>query len=165
MAFPDNFNLARFTTAQDRDYERALNEMKHGQKRTHWMWYIFPVPPGISLSGSARSQLYAITSLDEAKAYLGQPVLRARLVEISQAVLDCETPTALKLMGELDLPKLQACMTLFLRVDPEQEVFAWQKVLDKYYESETHDKVDEFLEVKDESRSLRTEVRRRIEVA
>lgn len=135
MGFPDPFNLARFITAQQQTrqgYETALTEIRAGAKKSHWIWYI--LPPLAALGTSERSKRYGITSLAEAEAYLTHPVLRARLVEISQAVLDSRTRAVKRLMGSaVDVVKLQACMTLFLRADPDGEVFDFQAVLDKFF--------------------------------
>jgi uncharacterized protein (DUF1810 family) len=131
MVSSDPFNLARFTAAQKVSYARALAEIKGGKKTSHWMWYISPQLT--RLAQSAKSERYAITSLEEARAYLAHPVLGARLAEITQAVLDHKTETARALMGTPDFMKLHACMTLFIRADPKQEVFGFQAVLDKYY--------------------------------
>src|SRR5690349_17958929 len=81
----DPYDLSRFVTAQERDYGRALAEIRHGRKDSHWMWYVFPQFRG--LGRSAMSERYAIGSLDEARAYLAHPVLGPRLIEISDALL------------------------------------------------------------------------------
>ena len=80
------FNLQRFIDAQARDYEQALREIKNGLKQTHWIWYIFPQLKG--LGHSYNSEYYGIDGLEEARAYYGHPVLRGRLVEITQALLE-----------------------------------------------------------------------------
>lgn len=144
MGFSDPFHLVRFTEAQSTYYARALGEIKRGKKTTHWVWYIFPQL--IGLSNSAHGKHYGITTLAEAKAYLQHPVLGARLAEISQAVLDSRIKTARALVGPVDDVKLQACMTLFLRADPKEEVFDWQAVLKKYYEAAPHARSDEILD-------------------
>lgn len=69
------FNLQRFLDAQERVYDTVLDELKAGRKSSHWIWFIFPQITGLGHSGMA--QKFAITSLDEAKAYLQHPV-RAR---------------------------------------------------------------------------------------
>ena len=73
------FHLARFVAAQEGIFEAALTELKRGHKRSHWMWFIFPQVQG--LGNSLTSKKYAITGLDEARAYLNHPVLGPRLLE------------------------------------------------------------------------------------
>ena len=122
-------NLERFIFAQKEDYKTALNEIKAGRKRSHWMWYIFPQIHGLGYS--AISQRYAIQSVKEAKAYMKNDVLREHLLEISEALLALDTSDATAVMGFPDDLKLRSCMTLFAQVTPEYEVF--QRVLDKFY--------------------------------
>ena len=93
------------------------------------MWYIFPQIQGLGMSSTA--QYYAIADLDEAKAYLAEPTLRARLLEISEALLTLHTNDPTAVMGWPDDLKLRSSMTLFAEAEPECAVF--QKVLDKYY--------------------------------
>jgi uncharacterized protein (DUF1810 family) len=61
----DPHNLQRFLTAQERDYAHALVEIKRGEKRTHWMWFIFPQFDGLGYSST--SKYYAIKSIEEAR--------------------------------------------------------------------------------------------------
>lgn len=77
-------DLDRFVTAQEASYDTALAEIRRGAKRTHWMWFVFPQISG--LGTSATSQRYAITSLDEARAYLAHPLLGRRLRECVAAL-------------------------------------------------------------------------------
>lgn len=122
-------NLDRFLKAQDSSYDAALREICAGQKRSHWIWYIFPQIQGLGFSSTA--QYYAISDIEEAKAYLAEPTLRARLLEISEALLTLESSDPTRVMGYPDDLKLRSSMTLFAEAEPECEVF--QKVLDKYY--------------------------------
>ncbi len=122
-------SLERFVQAQARDYDTALREIRGGRKRSHWMWYIFPQLRGLGFSSTA--QFYGLRDLDEARAYMAHPVLGARLVEISGALLALETDNASAVMGYPDDLKLRSCMTLFELAAPEQPVFA--RVLDKFY--------------------------------
>ena len=73
----DAYDLQRFVAAQDEVYATVLGELRAGEKRGHWMWYIFPQITG--LGQSAMTKKYAITSQDEAKAYLGHSLLGSRL--------------------------------------------------------------------------------------
>lgn len=121
-------DLNRFISAQERSYDAALREIKAGQKRTHWMWYIFPQIAGLGFSSTA--QFYAISSMQEAKDYYAHPVLGKRLVEISEALLALDTSDAGAVMGYPDDLKLRSSMTLFLAASGDA---VFQKVLDKFY--------------------------------
>ena len=107
----DPHDLERFVQAQRGDYHRALEEVQSGQKRTHWMWYIFPQLAG--LGSSVMAQQYAIRSIAEAEAYLRHPILGPRLVQIAQAVLDVRGRSAQQIFGSPDDLKLRSSATLF----------------------------------------------------
>ena len=127
--YHDPVGLDRFVKAQQYDYDTALREIRAGRKRSHWMWYIFPQLQGLGFSSTA--QFYGIRDLEEAKDYMEHPVLGARLVEISEALLPLETSDPGAVMGYPDDLKLRSCMTLFELAAPDQPVFA--QVLEKYY--------------------------------
>lgn len=130
----DPFNLDRFVQAQEQDYQRALQEIRSGQKRSHWMWYIFPQLTG--LGGSAMAQRYAIRNLAEAKAYLQHPVLGPRLIEIAQAVLDVEGRSAHQIFGSPDDLKLHSSATLFAKAAAEAqrpEAAVFDQLIDTYF--------------------------------
>ena len=131
---PDPPNLRRFVDAQDGSYEAAISEIRRGQKRSHWMWFIFPQYVG--LGTSATSQHYAVKSAAEAVAYLNDPVLGMRLVECADAVLRIEGRSAQQIFGSPDDMKLKSSATLFAHVSPPGSVF--ERVLDKYFRGE-HD--------------------------
>jgi uncharacterized protein (DUF1810 family) len=122
-------DLSRFLDAQRLSYSAALTEIRNGRKQIHWMWYIFPQIAGLGFSSTA--QYYAIRDISEARAYLQDPILRSRLLEISQALLEQSGHDAEAILGWPDNLKLRSSMTLFLHADPSIPVF--QKVLDKYY--------------------------------
>ena len=122
-------DLSRFLDAQRLSYSAALTEIRNGRKQSHWMWYIFPQIAGLGFSSTA--QYYAIRDISEARAYLQDPILRSRLLEISQALLEQSGHDAEAILGWPDNLKLRSSMTLFLHADPSIPVF--QKVLDKYY--------------------------------
>lgn len=124
----DPFDLARFLTAQEAVYTTALRELKKGQKRTHWMWYIFPQAAG--LGRSATTQKYAVTGLAEARAYLAHPLLGARLRECTDAVLAVEDRSASAIFGFPDDLKLHSSWTLFDAAAPNS-VFA--QGLEQYF--------------------------------
>jgi uncharacterized protein (DUF1810 family) len=126
----DRFRLERFVQAQERVYQRVLEELGAGCKRSHWMWYVFPQIAG--LGSSQTSQHYAISGADEARAYLEHPVLGARLRECAQKVLDVQGRSALEIFGYPDDLKLRSCMTLFAAVSPPDSVF--ERVLASYFE-------------------------------
>ncbi len=128
----DSYDLNRFIEAQKVNYSDALSELRAGQKRSHWTWYVFPQIAG--LGHSAMSERYAIQSEDEARAYLAHPVLGPRLIECAEAVLAIENRSAGEIMGSPDDLKLRSCAALFAKISPEGSVF--HRILDKYYSSE-----------------------------
>lgn len=123
--------IERFIQAQKDTYDQALSEIRSGQKRSHWMWYIFPQISGLGRSTNA--VFFAIADIDEAEAYLAHPVLGARLREISQALLDLDSDDPNAIFGSPDDIKLRSCMTLFDAVEPDS-IFA--DVLKKFYHGE-----------------------------
>ena len=127
-----SYDLSRFHRAQARDYDQALSEIRAGCKRSHWIWYIFPQIQGLGYSSTA--QFYAIEDLGEAKAYLADPVLRERLLEISGALLGLESSDPSAVMGYPDDLKLRSSMTLFSLAEPENPVFP--AVLRKFFHGE-----------------------------
>lgn len=128
----DPYDLERFVLAQDagETYRHALEELRGGAKRSHWMWFVFPQLAGLGQSPTARK--YAVSSIDEARAYLRHPVLGPRLVECAEVVAGLEGRTAGQIFGGIDERKLHSSMTLFLRADPQQAAF--RVVLAKYFE-------------------------------
>lgn len=128
----DRFGLERFVSAQDTGgtYEQAVEELRQGRKTSHWMWFVFPQVAG--LGRSPMSQRYAISSLEEARAYMAHPVLGPRLVECAGIVADSRSTTATEIFGGIDAQKLRSCMTLFMRAAPDQPAFG--RVLERYYE-------------------------------
>ncbi len=126
------YDLQRFKDAQRRDYERALSEIRSGRKRTHWMWYVFPQLRGLGHSETAYQ--YGISGLEEARAYLNDPALGARLKEISEALMQLEDKDASCIFGWPDDLKLRSCMTLFSLVSEPDSVF--HRVLDAYFDGE-----------------------------
>lgn len=137
-------NLERFLIAQQTYYQTALQEIKSGKKRSHWMWFIFPQIAGLGYSETAR--YYAIKDMGEAKAYMEDYTLSSNLIEISQALLDVDSDDATAVMGWPDNLKLKSSMTLFALAKPECEVF--QKVLDKFFHGKRDQKTIEILQDK-----------------
>ena len=136
-----NNDLERFLIAQQTYYRTALQEIKNGRKRSHWMWFIFPQIVGLGHSETAR--YYAIKNMEEAKAYMEDYTLSSNLIEISEALLQIKSNDALEVMGWPDNLKLKSSMTLFSLAKPECEVF--QKVLDKFFRGERDQKTVEIL--------------------
>lgn len=128
MCYQNDYTLKRFLTAQERSYATALAEIKAGRKRSHWMWYIFPQIAGLGMSSTA--QYYSIQDRLEAEEYMAHPVLGARLLEISRALLALESSDASAVMGYPDDLKLRSCMTLFAQVSDDP---VFEAVLDKFY--------------------------------
>jgi len=139
------YDLNRFIEAQSAGYsgyESALNEIKGGYKQGHWIWYIFPQLKGLGISQTA--QYYGIDGIGEARAYLDEPTLKARLIEISKALAGLDETDPVKILGDTDAMKVRSCMTLFLSVDPNNETF--QAVIDKFYGGNLDGKTLEILE-------------------
>ena len=126
----DITSLNRFLEAQEPMYATALKEMKNGEKESHWIWYIFPQLRGLGYSPNAYT--YGINGLEEAKAYLEHPVLSARLIEISTALLSHKGESIEDIMGDIDALKLRSSMTLFALISEDNSVF--HQVLDCFYD-------------------------------
>ena len=116
------YNLQRFLEAQRGVYERVVEELQAGQKRGHWMWFIFPQIAG--LGHSVTAQKFAIGSLAEAEAYAKHAELGTRLRQCTQLVLDSEGGTIEEIFGYPDDLKFRSSMTLFMAADPSCELYA-----------------------------------------
>ena len=119
----DPYNLQRFVNAQAPVYERVVAELRAGEKRSHWMWFIFPQPAGLGHSEMARR--FAISSLDEAKAYLAHPVLGPRLRECTALVNAVNGRSIEDIFGYPDDLKFRSSMTLFARTAGEGSSRNW----------------------------------------
>ncbi len=128
----DDFGLERFVSAQDRGgtYPAAVSELRAGRKTGHWMWFVFPQIAGLGHSPTART--YAISSLAEARSYLGHGVLGARLLECCQILLDLERRPPEDIFGATDAMKLRSSMTLFAQAAPDNPIFG--QVLERYFD-------------------------------
>jgi uncharacterized protein (DUF1810 family) len=123
-------DLDRFVLAQrPAVYDSVLEELRQGQKTSHWIWFIFPQVAGLGRSETSRR--YAIASLEEARAYLAHPVLGPRLRECAGIVAATTGRTAEQIFGAVDAMKVRSCMTLFHRAAPDEVVF--RQVLDRFY--------------------------------
>lgn len=132
LSTDDPFNLDRFVRAQEPVYADVMVELSAGAKRSHWMWFVFPQIDGLGFSETTKR--YSIKSLAEARAYLAHPVLGARLLECTRAVLALNGRTALEVFGSPDDMKLLSSMTLFAAVSPAASPFS--ELLDKYFKGE-----------------------------
>jgi uncharacterized protein (DUF1810 family) len=137
----DPFHLERFVAAQELSFDAALEELRGGRKRTHWMWFIFPQVAG--LGSSHMAVRYAIQSRAEGSAYLAHPLLGPRLSQCAEALLAVEGRTATEIMGQPDDVKLKSSMTLFAILSPPGSLFA--QVLDRYYAGEPDPRTIAFL--------------------
>ena len=134
MKTEDPYHLQRFVVAQDAGgtYDHAVAELRAGRKTSHWIWFIFPQIAGLGYSPASRT--YAITSLEEARAYMAHPVLGARLIECATILTGLTGRTAEQIFGEVDALKLRSSVTLFMHAAPGQPVFG--QVLDQYFGGE-----------------------------
>lgn len=125
----DSFNLRRFVDAQADVYSSVVAELSAGRKRTHWMWFIFPQLAGLGRSEMA--QKYAISSPEEAKAYLMHPLLGPRLRECTKLLNAVEGRSIEEILGYPDDLKFRSSMTLFAQATEDNEEFV--AALRKYY--------------------------------
>jgi uncharacterized protein (DUF1810 family) len=133
--------LDRFLEAQTPVIAQALEELRAGQKQSHWMWYVFPQIA--SLGQSATSRAFAIQSLDEARAYLAHPVLGQRLRECCQAVMNVRGKSAHEIFGSPDDLKFQSCLTLFAEAAPDDVLF--YNLLEKFFDGDADEATLELL--------------------
>lgn len=124
------YDLDRFLVAQKDVYNRALQELRAGEKHTHWMWFIFPQIIGSGYSSN--SQYYALKSHEEAQRFLVHQVLGSRLQESTAAVMALEDRSALDIFGEIDQLKFHSSMTLFAHIAGPESVY--RQALDKYFD-------------------------------
>ena len=124
----DPFDITRFVDAQAPVYPHVVSELRQGRKQSHWMWFIFPQLAG--LGHSAMAQRYALSSRDEALAYLGHSILGPRLRECTALVNAVEGRTIREILGSPDDLKFRSSMTLFAAVSPEPEFAA---AIGKFY--------------------------------
>jgi uncharacterized protein (DUF1810 family) len=125
----DSFNLERFVESQRPIYPQILQELAAGEKRTHWMWFIFPQVQGLGRSATAVH--YALNGLDEARAYLLHPILGPRLKECCRLLLQVEGKTAAQVFESPDDMKFRSCLTLFQKAEESEPLFGL--LLKKFY--------------------------------
>lgn len=124
------YDLQRFAKAQEDTFTIALNELRQGKKRTHWMWFIFPQLRGLGRSETA--WFYGIKDISEAESYLKDPILGERLTACCKTLLEGNCRDAITIFGKVDAMKLKSSMTLFSLADPKERVF--KEVLDGFFE-------------------------------
>ncbi|BBZ39661.1 DUF1810 domain-containing protein [Mycobacterium conspicuum] len=127
---PDPYELQRFVDAQAPVYRGVVEELRAGRKRSHWMWFVFPQLLG--LGGSPMAVRYGISSLEEARAYLGHELLGPRLRECTRLVNQVQGRSVQEIFGSPDDLKLCSSMTLFARATDDNQDFL--ALLDKYYD-------------------------------
>lgn len=122
-------DLERFVAAQDPVMGRVAADLADGEKRGHWMWFVFPQIAGLGASEIA--QLYAIASSDEARAYLAHPVLGPRLLDCVRAALDWKDKPVADIFPYPDDLKFRSSMTMFRHVAPDEPLF--KEALDVFF--------------------------------
>ena len=133
-------DLDRFVAAQDPVIDQVRRELAAGAKRSHWMWFIFPQLRALGRSSTA--QFYGLDGLDDARAYLGHPVLGPRLLECTGLVDHVQGKTALQILGSPDDLKFRSCLTLFARIQPEP----FTSALQHFYQGQPDPKTLELLD-------------------
>lgn len=126
----DPFNLARFITAQSGIYDQVVLELGRGLKTSHWMWFVFPQIHGLGLSETAKR--YALSGLEESRAYLEHPLLGQRLLECAGLVNQHTDKTAEQVFGAIDAMKFRSSMTLFYQV---KQLPCFKQALDQFFAS------------------------------
>ena len=136
-------DLERFVSAQESGgaYARSLAELRRGRKTSHWMWFVFPQVAGLGRSSIARH--YAVSGLEEARAYLAHPVLGPRLRESCEAALGAADASAEQIFGPVDAMKLRSSATLFAAADPEEPLFL--AVLERFFDGRPDDLTTDLL--------------------
>jgi uncharacterized protein (DUF1810 family) len=139
----DRYDLERFVAAQDAGgiYDRAVEELRAGRKTSHWMWFVFPQIAGLGQSPTSRR--FAISSLGEARAYLGHTLLGPRLLQCCGIVARVNRDRAEQIFGTVDAQKLRSSVTLFMRAAPDQPVFG--QVLERFFDGQPDAATDQRL--------------------
>lgn len=137
-------DIERFRKVQKKTFEKALKEIESGEKKTHWMWYIFPQIKGLGESPNA--DYYGIESEREARLFLQDEYLGGNLRKICKALLALKTNDALEIFGRIDEMKLRSSMTLFYIAEGRYPTSVFVKVLDKFFDGEIDDLTVRILE-------------------
>jgi uncharacterized protein (DUF1810 family) len=138
----DPFHLQRFVDAQNSIYGNVVNELKRGEKRTCWMWFVFPQVVGLGRTPTA--ERYSIKSIEEAKAYIVHPILGVRLQECTKLVININGKTANQIFGFPDDLKFCSSMTLFNHVAEDNNIFL--NAITKFYAGKEDDLTIKILE-------------------
>jgi len=125
----NKYDMSRFLTAQENIYGQVIFELENGQKRSHWMWFVFPQIKGLGSSSTAMK--YGLEGLEEAKAYYDHPVLGGRLLECTRLLLKIENPNVDYIFGYPDNLKLKSSLTLFKEASSDP---IFEKALTQYFE-------------------------------
>ncbi|MFN0256794.1 DUF1810 domain-containing protein [Pedobacter ureilyticus] len=123
-------NLDRFIKAQEENYSEAIAEIRSGQKKSHWMWYVFPQLKGLGISET--SNYYGLRNIDEANNFLHHPILGENLVRICKALEGINGKSAYEIFGTPDDLKLHSSLTLFSLVKETNPIF--QQLINKYFD-------------------------------
>jgi uncharacterized protein (DUF1810 family) len=125
----DPYDLQRFVDAQNPIFNQVLAELRAGRKRSHWMWFVFPQIRGLGTSPTAKR--FAVSSIAEAQAYLGHPILGSRLRECTRLVTEIEGRTIAEIFGYPDDLKFRSSMSLFAKAIPDNRLFT--RAIAKYF--------------------------------
>ena len=136
----DKYNIQRFIDAQKGIYELALQEIKNGEKKSHWMWFIFPQLK--SLGRSEMSEYYGISGKEEAIEYFKNPILRNRYLECCHTLLALKIDNPFEVFGFVDSLKLQSSLTLFYLSTSEKVIL---DVLNKLFDGKLCEKTVEMI--------------------
>ena len=137
----DDDEYDHFVDAQDSVWDAVLRELDEGRKRSHWMWFVFPVLEGVGESGTAL--FYALRDVEEAEGYLAHPVLGPRLIDCCQRVLDHPRSSAREIFGSTDAWKLHNCATLFRHAAEDPEPF--ESILRVFFDGRDADRTVDLL--------------------
>ena len=124
-------NYSSYVEVQKEYFDKALEEIKNGKKKSHWILYIFPMHK--CLSSNVKSDYYGISSISEAKEYFTNKILRENLITISNALLSCDVTDLTNVLGANDCKKIHSCITLFCRCTNEN---IFTSLLVKYFQGE-----------------------------
>ena len=131
LSAPDDpQSLDRFLAAQDRTYDAALAELRHGRKVGHWIWFVFPQLRGLGQSTTAH--FYGIADGDEARRYLAHPVLGPRLAACAEAMMTHPDLDAQTILGPVDAMKLRSSATLFAAVSGGDDI--WDRLITRFFD-------------------------------
>lgn len=129
--YGNSVKMSRFRKAQEKTFDRVVQELKNGKKESHWMWYMFPQIKG--LGESEMSEYYGLCGFKDASLYYSDEVLYPRLVKLCEILINLTEKDIKKILGTPDDKKLKSCMTLFYLLTRDK---CFKEVLDKYFDGE-----------------------------